>query len=185
MPWKHRPVQGPPPVRTLQSQVFMSRRLGENFWPGIAAALLVRVSEVGCNWCQDSPSANCVESSCSMAHGGGNRGSFFEAIFGFGFCFPSFLSVLKLTPKSVSKIETIFGFRFLFAGWFLGTLYDAQRRPIFLLRRYIQFLPAHASKQSWLDFPQSTEPQTGFDIYASASEMLEEHRGGTGTGPQF
>ena len=143
----------PPPVRTLHSQVFMSRRLGGNFWPGIAAALLVRVTEVGCNWCEDSPSANCVESSCSMAHGGGNRGSFFEAIFGFGFCFPSFLSVLKLTPKSVSKIETIFGFRFLFAGLVPWHPVRCTRRPIFLLRRYIQFLPSHTSKQNWLDFP--------------------------------
>ena len=143
----------PSPVRTLHSQVFMSRRLGGNFWPGIAAALLVRVTEVGCNWCEDSPSANCVESSCSMAHGGGNRGSFFEAIFGFGFCFPSFLSVLKLTPKSVSKIETIFGFRFLFAGLVPWHPVRCTRRPIFLLRRYIQFLPSHTSKQNWLDFP--------------------------------
>ena len=111
----------PSPVGTLQSQVFTSRRVGENFWPGIAAALLVRVMEVGCDWCEDSPSANCVESSCSMAHGGGNRGSFFEAIFGFGFCFPSFLSVFKQTPKSVSKIEAILASDFSLLGWFLGT----------------------------------------------------------------
>ena len=46
------------------------------------------------------------------------------------------------------------------------------------------FVFACAYKQAELiGLPQPTEPQTGFDMYAS--EMLEEHRGGTGTGPQF
>ena len=80
-------------------------------------------------------------------------GEVFRPFLEFGFCFPSFLSVLKLTPKSVSKIETIFGFRFLFAGLFPWHPVRCTRRPIFLLRRYIQFLPAHTSKKNWFGLP--------------------------------
>jgi len=39
----------PPPVRTLQFEVFMSRGLGENFWLGIAAAVLLRAMDFGCD----------------------------------------------------------------------------------------------------------------------------------------
>ena len=59
-----------------------------------------------------------------MTHGGGNRGSFFDSIFGFGFCFPSFLSALNF----------FLGKNFLWAGFL----------AIFLLRRYVPFLPAQA-----------------------------------------
>ena len=45
---------------------------------------------------------------------GETRGSFFEAIFGFAFCSPSFLYVIAMMQKSV------------LLGWFLGALYKAQ-----------------------------------------------------------
>ena len=123
--WKHRPVHGPPQCVPCSLTSLCPVGLGKNFWLGIAAAVLLRVMEFGWNWCEDS-SANCVESSCSMVHGGGNRGSFFEAIFGFGFCFPSFLSVLTLTPKSDPKLKPFLASDFSLLGWSLGTLCDAQ-----------------------------------------------------------
>ena len=116
----------PPPVRTLQSQVFMSRRLGENFWPGIAAALLVRVTEVGCNWCEDSPFANCVESSCSMAHGGGNRRGFSKPFLASVFASRPSCLYLNWRQKAYPKLKPFLASDFSLLGCFLGTLYDAQ-----------------------------------------------------------
>ncbi len=83
------------------------------------------------------------------------RGSFFEAIFGFAFCSPSFLHVITMMQKSVAKIEAIFGFRFLCWAGSLAprTRHKVTTTCVETLGHYVQLLLAHTNKEEWTELP--------------------------------